>query len=83
MGRNGGVPGRTGQVLAILVRDVLTLAILVALGQTEVNNVYIVSSGVGASNQEVVWLDITMNDSLLMDFLNTAYELDRNHQHCL
>ena len=61
----------------------LSLTILVAFGKTKIDNVNVITSGVGASNEEIVWLDITMDYSLLMDFLNTAYELDRNHQHCL
>ena len=80
---NWGISGGTCKVFALFEGNVLSFAILVALGKTKINNVNVISGGVGSSNQEVVGLDITMNDSLLVDFLNTAYELDRNHQHCL
>ena len=58
----------------------LSLTILVAFGKTKIDNVNVITSGVGASNEEIVWLDITMDYSLLMDFLDTADELNRDHQ---
>ena len=60
----------------------LSLTILVAFGKTKIDNVNVITSGVGASNEEIVWLDITMDYSLLMDFLDTADELNRDHQNC-
>ena len=60
----------------------LSLTILVAFGKTEIDNVNVITSGVGASNEEIVWLDITMDYSLLMDFLDTTDELNRDHQNC-
>ena len=83
VGSNGCISGGTCEILTLLEWDVLTFAVLVALGQTKINNVYIVSGGVGASNQEVVWLDITMNDSLFVDFLDTTDELNCDHQDSL
>ena len=60
----------------------LSLTILVAFGKTKIDNVNVITSGVGASNEEIVWLDITMDYSLLMDFLDTADELNRDHKNC-
>ena len=50
MRRDRRVPGRTSQIFAIFVRDVLALAVLIALGETEVNNVDIVASRLGSAN---------------------------------
>ena len=54
----------------------LSLTILVAFGKTKIDNVNVITSGVGASNEEIVWLYITMDYSLLMDFLDTADQLN-------
>ena len=58
---DGGVSGRASQVLSVLVGDVLALAIFVALGEPEVDDVDVVAGRLGASNQEVVRLDITVD----------------------
>ena len=80
MGSNRGISGSSSEILAVLVRNVLTLTVLIALGQTEVNDENVVSSGLGASDQEVIGLDITMNDTLLVHFLNPLNELRADQQ---
>ncbi len=50
----------------------LSLGVFVALSKTEVDDVDVVFSAIIAANQEVVWLDISMNDPLFVDFLNTG-----------
>lgn len=80
VGGNGCISGGTCEILTLLEWDVLTFTVLVALGETEIDDIDIVSGGVGASNQEVVGLDITMNDSLFVDFLDTADQLNCYHQ---
>lgn len=96
MGVEGGISGSTSQVLALSEWDVLVLRVLVALGQTEVDDVDVVLGGFSGSNQEVVWLDISVDNSLLMDLLNALdlkipwlvilsgliYHLMSNVQHC-
>ena len=77
--RNGGVSGRSSQVLAILVRDVLTLTVFVALGEAEVDDVDVVFGGLCAADQEVVWLDVSVDDPLFMDLLNAFDHLDCYH----
>ena len=69
---DGGVPGRASQVLSFAEGDVLALGVLVALGETEVNDVNVVFSALIPANKEVVWLDIAMDNPLLMHFLNTV-----------
>ena len=83
VGGNGGVSGGTGQVLAILVGNVLAIAVLVALCETEINNVDVVTGRIRTTDKEVIRLDITMDNALLVDLLNAADELDGDHQHGL
>lgn len=67
MGVDGGIPGGSGQVLAISEWDVLTVGRLETLGETEINDVDSVLSLVVASNKEVIRFDVTMNDAFVMD----------------
>ena len=54
----------------------LSIRTLVAFSETEVDDVNGVLCSVSASNQEVVRLDVTMNDSLLVDNLDSLNHLD-------
>ena len=47
---NRSVPSSSSQIFAILVRDVLSFAILVAFGQTEVDDVDVVARRLRAAN---------------------------------
>ena len=47
MGRNGGVSGGSSQILAILVGNMISLTIHVALGETKVNDVHEVAGRLG------------------------------------
>ena len=58
----------------------VAIAVLVALCQPKVNYIDVVTSCLRATNQEVVWLNVTVNDSAFVTFLNTADKLDCNHQ---
>ena len=60
---------RACQVLAILVRDMLTLTVLKAFCQSKVNDVDLILGLIRAPDQEVVGFDVSMNDSLLVHFL--------------
>ena len=77
MGVQGGVSGRASQIFALTEGNVLILGVLVALGQTEVDNINVVLRGLGRANQEVVWLDISVDYALLVHFLN-ALDLVKN-----
>ena len=83
MSGNGSISGGTSEVLAILVGNVLTVTVFVALGKTEIDDVNVVASSVRSTDQEVIRLDITMDDALFVHLLDTADELDGNHQHRL
>lgn len=83
VGRDGGVPGRASEVLSVLVRNVLSLRGFEALGEAKVDDVDAVLGSVGAANQEIVRLDVSVDDSLVVHFLNSLQHLDSNHQHSL
>ena len=75
---DGGVPSSACQVLALSEGDVFTLWVLVALGQTKVNDVDVVLSVRVAANKEVVRFYVTMDDSLFMHFLDAKDLVTRN-----
>ena len=74
-----GVPGRSCQVFAIFVGDVLALTVLVALCEAEIYDVDVVSTRFCASDQEIVWFDISVNDSLFMHFFDALDQLNGDH----
>ena len=80
---DGSVSGRSSQILAILVGNMLTLAVFVALSETEIDDVDIVTGGLGASDQKVIRLDITMDDPLLVHLLDSLDQLDADQEACL
>lgn len=57
-----------------------TLRILVTLSKSKINYINSVLVVLSASNQEVVWLNISMNDSFFMHFLNSLDHLNSNEQ---
>ena len=58
-----------------------SLRVAEPLSQTEINNVYVVLL-LADSNQEVVWLNITMEEVPRMDKLNSLEHLIGQHKHC-
>ena len=80
MSSDRGVSSSTSQVLTIFIGDVLSLRILKTLSQTEVNDVDCVLGVLRASDEEVIWLDITVNNPLFMHFLDTVDHLSSDHQ---
>lgn len=70
MGGERRIPCGTCQVLTLYERNVLALRILVALSESKINDVNIVPCCVG-SNQEIVRLDVSMDDSLLVHLFNS------------
>lgn len=65
------ITGCTCQVLAISVGNVLPIRVLVTLGKTKVDNEDAVFSLFSTPYQEVIWLDIPMNYSLIMNLFNS------------
>ena len=70
------VSRRASEVLSVSERDVLAIRRLVALGEAEVDDVNCVFSLVIAANQEIIRFDVSMDDSLLMDDLDSLDHLD-------
>ena len=64
------IPRSTRQVLPLSERNVLPVRVLVALGETEINDVDIVLAVVITSNQEVIRLDVSVDDAFLVDLLD-------------
>jgi hypothetical protein len=61
---------RAREILALSERNVLIVGVLVALGQTEVDNVYVILCTFSSADQEVVGFDVAMNYSFLVNFLD-------------
>lgn len=80
---DGGIPGRAGQVFSVLVRDVFSLGVLVALGEAKVDDVDSVFRSVGSANEEIIRLDVSVDDSLIVHFLDSLQHLGSDHQHGL
>ena len=68
--RQGGIPGRAGQVLALAEGNVLAFRVFEALCQAEVNDVNVVLGALGRTDEEVVRLDVSVDDPLLVDPLD-------------
>ena len=78
MGVDASVSRGSGQVLALSEGDMLAIRILVAFSKTEINDEDVVLISVVSTNKEVVRLDISMDNTLFMNFLNTL-NLFQNH----
>ena len=75
VGVDTGVTSGTSQVLVLTVRDVeVSLGVTVLLGQTEVNNVDLISTLANA-HEEVVGLDVAVDERLGVDVLDAGDEL--------
>lgn len=66
-----GITSRSSEILALSEWDMLSVGVLIALGETEIDNEDIIFVVLVSSDQEVVWFDISVNYSLFMNFLNT------------
>jgi len=73
VGVDAGISCRACEVLALSERNVLSLRVLVAFGQAEVNDEDRVLVVVRASNEEVVWLDVSMDDPFFMHLLDSRH----------
>lgn len=71
MGIDRGISSSASQVLVLTVRNMeVSLGVTVFLGQAEINDVHLVAS-LSNAHQEVVRLDITVDEGLGMDVLDT------------
>ena len=81
VGVDRGVPCSAGQVLTLTEWDVLAVRVLVALGETEINDVDVVFICVVAADQEVVGLDVSVDDALLVHLLDALDLYSRANEH--
>ena len=68
---DAGIASSAGEVLAFPEGDVLAIRVLVALGEAEIDDVHVVLVCVSSSDQEVVRLDVSVDDALLVDLLDS------------
>ena len=69
------------QLFVILVADVAAgPRVFISLGQAEVNHVYYVLM-VSYSDQEVIWFDVSMKESTLVNELNALKHLNSKHKY--
>lgn len=68
---NASVSGSTSEVFALAEGDVLTIRVLVAFSETEIDDENVIFVLIIATDQKVIRLNISMNDPLLMDLLNS------------
>ena len=75
VGVHRSVTGGTREILTVTEWDVLTVGRLEALGQTKVDDVDRVLGLVIAANQEIIRLNVTVDDALLVDDLDALNHL--------
>jgi hypothetical protein len=63
------IPCCSSQVFAISVGDVYLVRAFVALSQAKINDVDAVFSCFIPAYQEVVWLDVSVDNAFIVDFL--------------
>jgi hypothetical protein len=75
MSVNRSVTSCSGEILAFSEWDMLTVGVLIALSQTEIDDEDVVLVGFIASYQEVVWLDVSMDNPFFVHLLDSLYLL--------
>lgn len=72
---DGGIPGRSGEVLVLSVGNVeVRLGVTVLLGETKVDNIDLVAT-LADTHEEVVGLDVTVDEGLGVDVLDAGDKL--------
>lgn len=75
MGVDAGIAGSTSQVLVLSIRDVeMRFRVTILLGKTEVDDIDLITP-LADAHEEVVRLDVSVDEGLGMDVLNTRDEL--------
>jgi len=83
VGIDGRIPRRPGQVLVLAVRYVLMrLWVSVLLCEAKINAVDEVGLA-SEANEEIVWLDVTVDETLVVDVLNALQQLVGDHENRL
>ena len=83
MGVDARVPSGARQVLILSVRDVLPGPVVaVLLCQAEIDEEQLVAVSAD-THEEVVWFDVSVDEVLVVDVLDSADHLVCQHQDCL
>lgn len=78
MGVDGSVPCSTCQIFAITEWNVLAFGVLVALCETEIDDVHSVLLLVFGTDHEVVRLDISVDNALIVDSFDQVNHLNND-----
>ena len=65
------ISGSTSEIFALAEGDVLAIGVLIAFSKTEINDENVIFVLIISSYQKVIRFNVSMNDSLLMDLLNS------------
>ena len=65
------ISSSSSEILAISEFDMLSIRVLVALSQAKINDIDIVPRSLRGSDEEVIWLNVSVNYSLLMHLLDS------------
>ena len=68
---NASISGSACQVFTLAEGDMFAVGILVALGKTEIDDEDVIFVLIISSNQKVIRLNISMNDPLFVNLLNS------------
>jgi hypothetical protein len=71
MGVDASITSCTSQILSISIRDMLTIRVFKALGKTKINDEDTVFSLVSSTDEKIIWFNVSVNYSLIMNFFNT------------
>lgn len=83
MSVDGSITGSSSQVLVLTVWDMeVSLRVAILLGQTEINDIDLVTT-LADAHEEVIRLDITVDEGLRMDVLDSRDELIGQKEHGL
>lgn len=82
VGVQGGITSSSGQVFSLAEGNMFALRVLVALGESKVNDVDVVLGGLGRPNQEIVGFDVSVDDALVVDPLDPLKHLNRDVADC-
>lgn len=83
MGVDTSISGSTCQILSISEWDVFTIWALITFGKTKIDDIYGVFCLFSSSSHEVIWFDISMDNTFLVNNLDSLNHLDSNMKHSL
>ena len=73
-----GISSCSCEILTVFERYVLSVARLVALSQPKINNVDGVFGSFRSSSHEIIRLDVSVDDSFFVNYLNSLEHLNCN-----